>query len=224
MAVTTGTSGHRWFARLHGEHRGRDARHSLPATSAPRWAIPTAIGYQRLNRRQPRDLFGRHGGFAKPPNAWLCQLRERAALLWDIDAGSGGLAERPCPSGWLPTPATSSRCRWLTSRQKSAQTGGPIAAQVSVNAQGAAPAFATHVCDVEVDDRDRTCGCGSVHGGTGCRARDPPRLRRRARCRAASRKASAGRSTRNTSSTPSGRLGQSRASWTTACRWLRICR
>ncbi len=34
---------------------------------------------------------------------------------------------------------------------KAAQTGGPIGAQVSLNAQGAGPGFAVHVCDVEVD-------------------------------------------------------------------------
>jgi CO/xanthine dehydrogenase Mo-binding subunit len=34
---------------------------------------------------------------------------------------------------------------------KSAQTGGPIGAQVSLTAQGAGPGFGVHVCDVEVD-------------------------------------------------------------------------
>ena len=34
---------------------------------------------------------------------------------------------------------------------KSGRTGGPIAAEVSINAQGAGPGFATHICDVEVD-------------------------------------------------------------------------
>src|ERR1700724_679062 len=34
---------------------------------------------------------------------------------------------------------------------KAARTGGPIGAEVQLNAQGAGPAFATHVCDVEVD-------------------------------------------------------------------------
>jgi CO/xanthine dehydrogenase Mo-binding subunit len=34
---------------------------------------------------------------------------------------------------------------------KSGQTGGPIGAQVSINAQGAGPGFGVHVCDVEVD-------------------------------------------------------------------------
>ena len=32
---------------------------------------------------------------------------------------------------------------------KAALTGGPIAVQTSVNAQGPGPAFATHICDVE---------------------------------------------------------------------------
>ena len=35
---------------------------------------------------------------------------------------------------------------------KAALTGGPIAVQTSVNAQGPGPAFATHICDVEVDE------------------------------------------------------------------------
>src|SRR5262249_33971648 len=34
---------------------------------------------------------------------------------------------------------------------KAARTGGPVGAEVSVNPQGAGPAFATHICDVEVD-------------------------------------------------------------------------
>ncbi len=35
--------------------------------------------------------------------------------------------------------------------EKSGQTGGPIGAQVSLNAQGAGPGFGVHLCDVEVD-------------------------------------------------------------------------
>ena len=34
---------------------------------------------------------------------------------------------------------------------KSGRTGGPISAEASINAQGAGPGFATHICDVEVD-------------------------------------------------------------------------
>ena len=79
------------------------------------------------------------------------QLRERAALLWDID---------PDAVDWnnghaRPAGANAGDFEPLSLAElaaKAAQTGGPIAAHVSVNAQGAAPAFATHVCDVEVDE------------------------------------------------------------------------
>ena len=79
------------------------------------------------------------------------QLRERAALLWDID---------PAAVDWQngqarPAGANAGDFEPLSLAEiaaKAAQTGGPITAQVSVNAQGAAPAFATHVCDVEVDE------------------------------------------------------------------------
>ena len=79
------------------------------------------------------------------------QLRERAALLWDID---------PDAVDWnnghaLPAGANGGDFEPLSLAElaaKAAQTGGPITAHVSVNAQGAAPAFATHVCDVEVDE------------------------------------------------------------------------
>ena len=79
------------------------------------------------------------------------QLRERAAMLWDID---------PEAVDWRnghahPAGANAGDFEPLSLADiaaKAAQTGGPIAAQVSVNAQGAAPAFATHVCDVEVDE------------------------------------------------------------------------
>src|SRR5262249_43025067 len=34
---------------------------------------------------------------------------------------------------------------------RSARTGGPISAEVQINAQGQAPGFTTHSCDVDVD-------------------------------------------------------------------------
>ncbi len=81
----------------------------------------------------------------------VAELCRRAALLWDIDPDAvewqGGHA-RPAGANagdFEPLPLAALAA-------KAAQTGGPIVAQVSVNAQGAAPAFATHVCDVEVDE------------------------------------------------------------------------
>jgi CO/xanthine dehydrogenase Mo-binding subunit len=78
------------------------------------------------------------------------QLKRRAAIIWDISpeavdwhdgaaypAGANAGTFEPLPLADIAV--------------KAARTGGPIGAEVSVNAQGAGPAFATHVCDVEVD-------------------------------------------------------------------------
>jgi CO/xanthine dehydrogenase Mo-binding subunit len=80
----------------------------------------------------------------------ILTLRERAAKIWNIDidaviwedgearpAGSNAGEFEPLSLAALAA--------------KAGATGGPINGQVSINAQGAAPAFATHICDVEVD-------------------------------------------------------------------------
>jgi CO/xanthine dehydrogenase Mo-binding subunit len=76
-------------------------------------------------------------------------LKRRAALLMDVSVDevefvNGVVACRDASKGKAD----------LTVAQlaaKSAQTGGPIGAQVSLNAQGAGPGFGVHCCDVEVD-------------------------------------------------------------------------
>ncbi len=78
------------------------------------------------------------------------QLKSRAAQIWDIPveavewkdgqafpAGSNAGAFEPLSIAAIAL--------------KSGRTGGPISAEVSLNAQGAGPGFATHLCDVEVD-------------------------------------------------------------------------
>ena len=80
----------------------------------------------------------------------VAQLRERAAILWDIDSEAVDWKDGHAH----PAGSNAGDFEPLSLAELAAQaarTGGPIAAQVSVNAQGAAPAFATHVCDVEVD-------------------------------------------------------------------------
>jgi len=77
-------------------------------------------------------------------------LRERAAKIWDIDIDAvvweAGEA-RPAGSNAGEFDPLS----LADIAAKAAETGGPITGQISINAQGAAPAFATHICDVEVD-------------------------------------------------------------------------
>jgi CO/xanthine dehydrogenase Mo-binding subunit len=78
------------------------------------------------------------------------QMKQRAAMIWDIPpdavewkdgkaypAGANAGSFEPLPLAEIAL--------------KAGRTGGPISAEVSINAQGAGPGFATHICDVEVD-------------------------------------------------------------------------
>jgi CO/xanthine dehydrogenase Mo-binding subunit len=76
-------------------------------------------------------------------------LERRAGLIWD------------CPSEQVRWQAGQAVCTDaartvapLSLREiagRTARTGGPIGAEVSLTAQGAGPGFAVHLCDVEVD-------------------------------------------------------------------------
>ena len=78
------------------------------------------------------------------------ELKRRAAMIWDVGADAvewqDGMA--------VASGAQTGKCDPLPLAAialKAGRTGGPISAEVSINAQGAGPGFATHVCDVEVD-------------------------------------------------------------------------
>jgi CO/xanthine dehydrogenase Mo-binding subunit len=78
------------------------------------------------------------------------QLKQRAAMIWDIspeavDWKDGEAVPAGANAGGFdPLPLAAIAL-------KAAKTGGPITAEISVNAQGAGPAFGVHICDVEVD-------------------------------------------------------------------------
>jgi CO/xanthine dehydrogenase Mo-binding subunit len=78
------------------------------------------------------------------------QMKQRAAMIWDI---SPEAVEWRDGKAW-PAGQNAGSFEPLSLGEiaiKSARTGGPITAEVSINAQGAGPGFATHICDVEVD-------------------------------------------------------------------------
>ena len=78
------------------------------------------------------------------------QLKGRAAILWDISPEAIDWRDgKAYPAG--PNAGSFEPLSLAELALKAARTGGPVGAEVSVNAQGAGPAFATHVCDVEVD-------------------------------------------------------------------------
>jgi CO/xanthine dehydrogenase Mo-binding subunit len=78
------------------------------------------------------------------------QLKSRAAQIWDIPVEAVDWKDGQA----MPAGANAGAFEPLSIAAialKSGRTGGPISAEVSLNAQGAGPGFATHLCDVEVD-------------------------------------------------------------------------
>jgi len=79
------------------------------------------------------------------------ELCKRAALLWEIDADAvewrDGAAHPAGENAGKFDPMSLEEIA-----AKSARTGGPITGKASINAQGAGPGYATHICDVEVDE------------------------------------------------------------------------
>src|SRR6267154_4452951 len=78
------------------------------------------------------------------------ELKKRAAIMWEISADAvewkdGNVVPAgPNAGGFEPLDLAAIAAR-------SARTGGPISAEVQINAQGQGPGFTTHICDVEVD-------------------------------------------------------------------------
>jgi CO/xanthine dehydrogenase Mo-binding subunit len=77
-------------------------------------------------------------------------LRERAARIWKIDPEAvvwenGEARPAGANAGEFP-PLTLAELA-----EKATATGGPINARSSLNTEGAAGGFATHICDVEID-------------------------------------------------------------------------
>ena len=146
------------------------------------------------------------------------QLRQRAAAIWDVEVDSviweDGRAR------------TEDDEQILTIEELAAgapRTGGPIAGRASLNARGAGPAFATHICDVEVDKDTGSVSVVRYTTHPGCRQGDPSELRRRTDAGWGGSGHRLGPSTRSTSTTSRG-TSRTRASWITACRWRPTCR
>ena len=78
------------------------------------------------------------------------ELRDRAAQVWETDkervTWKDGAAHLNGGSNGAEEPLS---LRDLAG--SSSQTGGPLGAEAAINARFAAPAFGTHICDVEVD-------------------------------------------------------------------------
>ena len=112
-------------------------------------ADTASIGYSMLTGGS-RTTFATGMAAVRAAEKVVDELKTRAAKIWDTSVENvvwkGGRA--------ICTDAAKGDVKPLTLKGlagQSARTGGPISAEVSLNAQGAGPGFAAHVCDVEVD-------------------------------------------------------------------------
>ena len=78
------------------------------------------------------------------------ELKKRAAMIWDISPDAVDWKDgKAYPAG--PNAGSFEPLSLEEVALKAGRTGGPISAEVSINAQGAGAGWATHICDVEVD-------------------------------------------------------------------------
>src|SRR6266699_2153115 len=80
----------------------------------------------------------------------VVELKKRAAVIWDISPEAVEWKDgKVYPAG--PNAGSFEPLSLAEIAGKSGRTGGPISAEVQINAQGQGPGFTTHICDVEVD-------------------------------------------------------------------------
>ena len=115
----------------------------------PMIADTASIGYSMLTGGS-RTTFATGMAVVQAAEKVTAELCRRAAKLWEVGVEEvewkGGQANCLDPAKPDTKPLTLAALA-----AQSARTGGPISAQVSLNAQGAGPGFAAHICDVEVD-------------------------------------------------------------------------
>ncbi|GAA4414762.1 xanthine dehydrogenase family protein molybdopterin-binding subunit [Quisquiliibacterium transsilvanicum] len=111
-------------------------------------ADTTAIGFSGLTGGS-RVTFATGMAVVQAAQKVVDDLKRRAAATWDCSLehvewrdGQARCADPEKPQPPLGLKALAAR---------SARTGGPIGAEASINAQGAGPGFAVHLCDVALD-------------------------------------------------------------------------
>jgi CO/xanthine dehydrogenase Mo-binding subunit len=111
-------------------------------------ADTASIGFSMLTGGS-RTTFATGMAVTQAAQKIVADLKRRAAMLMDV---SESLVDFIDGAAVCLDPAKGKADLTLAEiAAKSAQTGGPIGAQVSLTAQGAGPGFGVHLCDVEVD-------------------------------------------------------------------------
>jgi CO/xanthine dehydrogenase Mo-binding subunit len=111
-------------------------------------ADTTSIGYSGSTGGS-RVTFATGMAVVEAAQKVVTDLKRRAAQTWECDVAMvewrDGVATCTDPAKFVKPLSMKAIAG------KSAKTGGPIAAEVSLNAQGAAAGFGVHVCDLEID-------------------------------------------------------------------------
>ncbi|HEY5072457.1 MAG TPA: xanthine dehydrogenase family protein molybdopterin-binding subunit [Caulobacteraceae bacterium] len=112
-------------------------------------ADTASIGFSMLTGGS-RTTFATGMAVTQAARKIVADLKQRAAGIWSVAAEAvewkDGAAH--CLD---PAKADAQPLSLAALAARSARTGGPITAEVSLTAQGAGPGFAAHICDVEVD-------------------------------------------------------------------------
>jgi len=109
----------------------------------------TAIGFSAVTGGS-RVTFAGGTAVTRAAERVVEELKRRAAVIWDISPDAVEWKDGQA----LPAGANAGSFEPLSLdaiAAKSTRTGGPISAEVQVNAQGPGPGFTTHICDVEID-------------------------------------------------------------------------
>jgi CO/xanthine dehydrogenase Mo-binding subunit len=111
-------------------------------------ADTTSIGYSGSTGGS-RVTFATGMAVVQAAEKVVADLKRRAAETWGCDLAMVAWADGVATCLDHAKDAKPLSIRALAS--KSAKTGGPIASEVSINAQGAAAGYGVHVCDLEID-------------------------------------------------------------------------
>ena len=111
-------------------------------------ADTASIGFSMLTGGS-RTTFATSMAVTRAAEQVVADLKRRAGLLWDVAADQ--VAWRDGAAVCLDPRKEVGPLTLAAIAAEAGKTGGPISAEVSLNAQGAGPGFAVHICDVEVD-------------------------------------------------------------------------
>ncbi|MDR3509627.1 MAG: xanthine dehydrogenase family protein molybdopterin-binding subunit, partial [Caulobacteraceae bacterium] len=112
-------------------------------------ADTASIGFSMLTGGS-RTTFATGMAVVQAAEKLVEELKARAALIWDIPADKvawrdgAAVCLDETKEGLRPLPLAAIA-------SQAGRTGGPLSAEISLNAQGAGPGFGVHICDVEID-------------------------------------------------------------------------